>query len=84
MTTNEMQRLTMDLLRDATLRGRLAPALEPGARPEEAAAMLQAAGYLIGPEHLRRTVSVLDDDELDTVTGGNMTARNLKSPFEDQ
>ncbi|WP_419899055.1 hypothetical protein [Roseomonas sp. USHLN139] len=82
MSTSEMQRLTMDLSRDVALRARLAPALAPGAPPLEAAVLLQSAGYRIGPEHLRQSEAMLDDDALDGIAGGVMPVRNYTSPFE--
>lgn len=76
MSTSEMQRLTRDLSLDAGLRARLAAALAPGAAPAEAAALLQAAGYRIGPEHLPQPDAAmledeeLDDEALDGIAGG--------------
>ncbi|ONG47958.1 hypothetical protein BKE38_22480 [Pseudoroseomonas deserti] len=83
MITSELQRLTTDLTRDPMLRARLAAALAPGASPVEAAALLQAAGYRIGPEHLRQEETALDDDALDGVSGGNYVFQNPKSPYRD-
>ncbi|WP_159994114.1 hypothetical protein [Roseomonas sp. 18066] len=82
MSTSELQRLTTDLARDVALRARLAPALAPGAPPVEAAALLQSAGYRIGPEHLRQAEAELDDDTLDRVSGGQTNTRKPTSPFD--
>jgi hypothetical protein len=76
MITSELRRLSLDLTRDAALRARLAAALAPGAEPLQAAALLQRAGYRIGPEHLRQTEVACDDDLGETAPPGALALRH--------
>ncbi|WP_040612521.1 Nif11-like leader peptide family RiPP precursor, partial [Teichococcus cervicalis] len=69
MSSQEMQRLAQDL-RQPGLRDTLGTALQQSRGAEDAAAMLQRAGYDIEAQDLQQAAAELSDQALDQVAGG--------------